>query len=65
MDMGELPDEAERSEEQAQCKICNCFCYLSQITCSCTLKVVCINHVYWLCSCGKTSQILHKHFSDS
>ncbi|GJE84541.1 PLU-1-like protein-domain-containing protein [Phanerochaete sordida] len=65
MDMGEILEEFDRPEDHYQCKICNCFCYLSQITCSCTTKVVCIDHADELCKCAKTSQVLRKRFSDS
>ncbi|KIP08343.1 hypothetical protein PHLGIDRAFT_35021 [Phlebiopsis gigantea 11061_1 CR5-6] len=65
MDMGETLEENDRVEEQYQCKICKCFCYLSQITCGCTTKVVCIDHVEELCKCPRASQVLRKRFSDS
>lgn len=65
LDMGEVIEEDDRPEEQYQCTICKCFCYLSQITCSCTTKVVCIDHADELCGCPKTSQVLRKRFSDS
>jgi [histone H3]-trimethyl-L-lysine4 demethylase len=65
MDMGEVLEETDRPEDQYQCKICKCFCYLSQMTCSCTTKIVCIDHADELCKCPKTSQVLRKRFSDS
>ena len=65
LDMGEMLEEVDRSEDQYQCKICKCFCYLSQITCSCTTKVACIDHADELCKCPKTSQILRKRIDDS
>lgn len=64
LEMGEVLEEADRAEEQYQCAICKVFCYLSQITCQCTSKVVCIDHVDQLCKCPKTNLMLRKRFND-
>ncbi|GBE79852.1 predicted protein [Sparassis crispa] len=65
LQMNEVLEETDRAEEQYQCTICKMFCYLSQITCSCTTKVVCIDHVDSLCKCARTSKILRKRFEDT
>ncbi|KAH9912394.1 PLU-1-like protein-domain-containing protein, partial [Fomitopsis serialis] len=45
LQMGEVLEGMDRAEDQCQCSRCKVFCYLSQITCSCTTKVVCIDHI--------------------
>ncbi|KAF8638539.1 hypothetical protein AX17_002082 [Amanita inopinata Kibby_2008] len=62
----EILEEENLPEEQYQCAICKVFCYLSQITCSCTTRVVCADHAQLLCdSKGSTHSItLRKRFSD-
>ncbi|KAJ3532839.1 hypothetical protein NM688_g7365 [Phlebia brevispora] len=64
MEMEEILEENDRPEEQYQCKICKVFCYLSQITCSCTSKVVCIDHVDKLCKCPLNKHVVRKRFDD-
>ncbi|THH02163.1 hypothetical protein EW026_g654 [Hermanssonia centrifuga] len=64
MEMDEILEESDRPEDQYQCTICKTFCYLSQITCACTTKVVCVDHVDQLCKCPKTSRVLRKRFND-
>ncbi|KAF8592639.1 hypothetical protein K439DRAFT_1378881 [Ramaria rubella] len=54
----------DHPEEQYQCAICKVFCYLSQVTCTCTTKVVCLDHVDNLCSDPITTRVLRKRFSD-
>lgn len=56
--------EEDCPEEQYQCCICKGFCYLSQITCSCTKLVVCVDHADQLCSCGKSKRTLKKRYSE-
>ncbi|CAL1700343.1 unnamed protein product [Somion occarium] len=65
LELGEVDEEVDRPEEQYQCTICKVFCYLSQITCSCTTKVVCIDHIDELCKCSKSSRVLRKRYSDT
>lgn len=65
MEMQENLEESDRPEEQYQCTVCKVFCYLSQITCSCTSKVVCIDHVDKLCKCPLTKRVLRKRFDDT
>ncbi|PCH40905.1 hypothetical protein WOLCODRAFT_162645 [Wolfiporia cocos MD-104 SS10] len=62
--MREALEELDRPEDQYQCTICKVFCYLSQITCHCTTKVVCIDHVDQLCKCPPNERILRKRFDD-
>lgn len=62
--LGEVLEEVDRPEEQYQCTVCKVFCYLSQITCQCTNKVVCIDHIDDLCKCTHNSRVLRMRFSD-
>ncbi|KAI0080843.1 hypothetical protein K474DRAFT_1657340 [Panus rudis PR-1116 ss-1] len=64
LEIGEVLEEIDRPEEQYQCTICKVFCYLSQITCQCTTKVVCIDHIDDLCKCSKSNRVLRLRFSD-
>ncbi|OCH95910.1 hypothetical protein OBBRIDRAFT_787757 [Obba rivulosa] len=59
----EIVEEVDRPEDQYQCSFCKAFCYLSQITCSCTTKIVCPSHGAMLCKCS-SGRILRKRFSD-
>jgi len=47
--VAEVIQDEDRPEEQNQCHICKAFCYLSQLTCPCSNKVVCVNHAALLC----------------
>ena len=61
----ETLEREDRPEEQYQCTICKTFCYLSQITCQCTSKVVCVDHADLLCEDRAAHQrSLRKRFSD-
>ncbi|EMD40413.1 hypothetical protein CERSUDRAFT_111018 [Gelatoporia subvermispora B] len=60
----EIVEEVDRPEDQYQCSYCKAFCYLSQITCSCTSKVVCPSHGAMLCKCS-SGRVLRKRFSDA
>ncbi|PFH49242.1 hypothetical protein AMATHDRAFT_76277 [Amanita thiersii Skay4041] len=62
----EVLEEGDRPEEQYQCDICKVFCYLSQITCSCTARVVCVDHAHLLCDSERSNHsiTLRKRFSD-
>ncbi|KAF8165656.1 jumonji superfamily protein [Crassisporium funariophilum] len=63
--IAEVLEEEDRSEDQYQCNICKAFCYLSQVMCQCTNKVVCVDHVDLLCdNRGPHHQVLRKRFSD-
>ncbi|KZT71516.1 hypothetical protein DAEQUDRAFT_724032 [Daedalea quercina L-15889] len=65
LQMGEVLEGMDRVEDQCQCTKCKVFCYLSQITCSCTTKVVCIDHIDDLCKCELSSKILRKRLDDA
>ncbi|KAH9833659.1 PLU-1-like protein-domain-containing protein [Rhodofomes roseus] len=65
LQMGEVLEGMDRAEDQCQCTKCKVFCYLSQITCTCTTKVVCIDHIDDLCKCDPKSRILRKRFEDA
>ena len=65
LQMGEVLEETDRPDDQYQCAICKVFCYLSQITCSCSTKIVCIDHILELCKCPVPSRVLRKRFSDT
>ncbi|KAF7797091.1 hypothetical protein EIP86_008283 [Pleurotus ostreatoroseus] len=58
MEMEETLEKADRPEEQSQCTVC-------KIICSCTTKVVCIDHVDKLCKCPPTKRVLRKRFDDT
>ncbi|KAJ3507087.1 hypothetical protein NLJ89_g6503 [Agrocybe chaxingu] len=63
--LGEILEEEDRPEDQYQCSICKVFCYLSQVTCQCSTKVVCIDHVDLLCDNATPQHLtLRKRFSD-
>ena len=64
LQMGEVLEETDRADDQYQCAICKVFCYLSQITCPCTTRVVCIDHVDVLCKCPPANHVLRKRFND-
>lgn len=46
----EILEEVDRPEEEYQCRVCKVYCYLSHVTCHCTLKVVCFDHIDELCN---------------
>ncbi|KAF9006679.1 jumonji superfamily protein [Cyathus striatus] len=61
----EVLKEEDRPEEQYQCHVCKVFCYLSQVTCQCTTKVVCVDHRDLLCNNHSPQHhTLRKRFSD-
>jgi histone demethylase JARID1 len=60
----EILEPEDRPEDQYQCTICKSFCYLSQVTCTCTSKVVCVEHLDLLCDHPATQLTLRKRFSD-
>lgn len=63
--LAEILEEEDKPEDQYQCNICKAFCYLSQVTCQCTRKVVCVDHVSLLCENRPPHhQTLRKRFSD-
>jgi histone demethylase JARID1 len=57
--------EEDGPEEQYQCCICKGFCYLSQVTCSCTALVACVDHADQLCKCDSTKRTLRKRYSEA
>jgi len=57
--------EEDCPEDQYQCCVCKGFCYLSQITCSCTKFVSCIQHASQLCSCDPTKRTLRMRYSEN
>jgi [histone H3]-trimethyl-L-lysine4 demethylase len=62
--MSESLEEEDRTEDQYQCTVCKVFCYLSQVTCKCSTKVVCVEHAALLCGCPMDQKVLRKRFSD-
>jgi histone demethylase JARID1 len=61
----EILVEEDCPEEQYQCCICKGFCYLSQVTCTCTKLVACVEHADQLCGCSKTKRALKKRYSEA
>ena len=64
INLEEVLVDYDHPEEQYQCAICKVFCYLSQVTCTCTAKVVCLDHVDNLCNDPLSMRVLRKRFSD-
>lgn len=63
--LSEVLTEEDHAEEQYQCHVCKVFCYLSQVVCQCTNRVVCADHVDLLCeSRAPHNQTLRKRFAD-
>ncbi|KAI8096840.1 uncharacterized protein BX664DRAFT_325009 [Halteromyces radiatus] len=52
------------SNEQLQCLFCHCYTYLSHVTCSCTKRVACLNHIDELCECSDNKKNVRIRFSD-
>jgi histone demethylase JARID1 len=63
--IGEILDSADKAEDQYMCFKCKAFCYLSQVICSCTRQVACLDHGPELCNCDSASRTLRKRFSES
>jgi histone demethylase JARID1 len=63
--IGEILDSADKAEDQYMCFKCKAFCYLSQVICSCTRQVACLDHGQELCKCDSSSRTLRKRFSES
>ncbi|WVQ97837.1 hypothetical protein IAU59_004952 [Kwoniella sp. CBS 9459] len=57
--------EEDGPEDQYQCTVCKAFCYLAQMTCSCTKLVTCLNHSDQLCSCSKSKKTLRKRYTEA
>ncbi|KAH8118631.1 PLU-1-like protein-domain-containing protein [Phellopilus nigrolimitatus] len=64
----EILEERDHPEDQYQCVYCKAFCYLSQVICPCPkasgARVVCLDHVKYLCDCPTSQRILRLRFSD-
>ncbi|KAK6904001.1 hypothetical protein I203_107513 [Kwoniella mangroviensis CBS 8507] len=63
--LAETQTEEDGSEEQYQCSVCKSFCYLAQITCTCTKLVACLDHADQLCSCPKSKKTLRKRYTEA
>lgn len=59
-----IAEDEELTEDQYQCGVCKVYCYLSQITCSCTSNVMCPNHFREICDCDVTSLTLRLRMTD-
>lgn len=57
--------EEDVPEGQYQCCVCKAFCYLSQVTCTCTDLVSCFEHVDLLCECAWSEKTLRMRFSEA
>ncbi|KAJ2930565.1 hypothetical protein H1R20_g6526, partial [Candolleomyces eurysporus] len=61
----EVLKEEDSTEDQYQCHVCKTFCYLSQVVCQCTNRVVCADHIDLLCENRPSHNlVLRKRFSD-
>ncbi|KAI7861114.1 PLU-1-like protein-domain-containing protein [Circinella umbellata] len=57
-------EDIELSEDQQQCVFCNTYTYLSYITCECTSRVSCLDHLTDLCTCDPSKKTLNLRFSE-
>ncbi|WVF70046.1 hypothetical protein IAT40_004833 [Kwoniella sp. CBS 6097] len=57
--------EEDGPEDQYQCAVCKAFCYLAQMTCTCTKLVTCLDHAEQLCSCSKSKKTLRKRYTEA
>ncbi|CEP14172.1 hypothetical protein [Parasitella parasitica] len=57
-----VPEDQLR--EELQCVFCNCYTYLSYISCECTSKVGCLDHATELCTCEMSSKVMKLQFTD-
>nr|XP_018265761.1 uncharacterized protein I303_02134 [Kwoniella dejecticola CBS 10117]OBR87919.1 hypothetical protein I303_02134 [Kwoniella dejecticola CBS 10117] len=62
--LNESQTEEDAPEDQYQCAVCKSFCYLAQITCTCTGLVACLDHADQLCACPMTKKTLRKRYSE-
>ncbi|KAI8149987.1 PLU-1-like protein-domain-containing protein [Fennellomyces sp. T-0311] len=60
----QVVENIELPEEQQQCVFCNAYAYLSQISCECTTKVACLEHITDLCTCDYSKKTLRLRFSE-
>ncbi|KAI5119499.1 hypothetical protein M0805_002435 [Coniferiporia weirii] len=64
----DILEERDHPEDQYQCSYCKAFCYLSQIICPCpkagSARVVCLEHVKYLCDCPISQRALRLRFCD-
>ena len=63
----EVYDPHDKPEEQCQCSICKAFCYLSQVTCTCSTLVSCLDHAKSFCICidpATRKTVLRTRFTD-
>ncbi|KAI5780878.1 PLU-1-like protein-domain-containing protein [Geopyxis carbonaria] len=60
-----LADNEELSEDEYQCGVCKVYCYLSQVTCSCTSNVTCPTHFRDICDCEKNKLTLRLRLGNS
>ncbi|KAI9310266.1 hypothetical protein BX666DRAFT_2033269 [Dichotomocladium elegans] len=61
----QVVDNADVPDEQQQCVYCNSYAYLSRVTCECTQKVACADHVTELCRCDPSKKTLVCRLSES
>ena len=57
--------EDDVPEDQYQCLHCKAFCYLAQITCSCTKAVACLDHFDSLCNCSSSKRTMRIRYSEA
>ena len=56
--------DRELAEDEYQCGVCKVYCYLSQVTCSCTSNVSCPTHFRDICDCEKSKLTLRLRMSN-
>ena len=57
--------EEDVPENQYNCLVCKAFCYLAQVTCTCSKAVSCLDHARELCTCPLSKRTLRIRYSDA
>lgn len=59
-----LSDDEDLAEEDYMCGVCKAYCYLSQVTCSCTSNITCPAHYRDVCDCDTSKRTLRLRMSN-
>lgn len=62
--INEVHHDEDVPEAQYQCCVCKSFCYLSQVTCTCTDVVSCLDHFDLLCGCAPSNKTLRMRYTE-
>jgi histone demethylase JARID1 len=59
-----IPETDENTIQEQRCVFCNCYTYLSHVSCTCTEKISCLDHVLEVkLICNPYSSIELTHFN--